>query len=137
MIEMGRRLARSTGTLRYRFPELCAAVVERYAGHAGAELSRKRKVIRRKLEAALKDEGRKCVSEVARRNGWHLGTVIETFPDLCRLIAERNEKHVKRCREAAGTELTATLKECPPPPMCAVAVRLNRSEQSLYDHFPN
>lgn len=136
MIEMERRLGRSTSTLRYRFPELCAAIVERYAGHVRAELSRKRKGIRRRLREVLKDEGCPSVSEVARHKGWHISTIIETFPDLCRLITERNEEHVKRCREAVKAELTAIQVENPPPPMCTVAIRLNRSEQSLYDHFP-
>lgn len=136
MIEMERRLGRSTSTLRYRFPELCAAIVKRYADHVGAELSRKWRGIRRKLKDVLKDESCPSVSEVARRHGWHLSTLIETFPDLCLQITERNEEYVRRGRETVGAELTAILKECPPPPMCAVAVRLNRSEQSLYDHFP-
>ncbi len=136
MIEMERRLGRSTSTLRYRFPELCAAIVERYAGHVGAALSRKWRGIQRRLTDVLKDEDCPSVSEVARRNGWHLSTLIETFPDPCRRITERNEEHAKRCRQAVGAELNAILKECPPPPMCAVAVRLNHSEQSLYDHFP-
>lgn len=136
MIEMERRFGRSTSTLRYRFPVLCSAIAERYAGYVGAELSRKRRAIRRRLEEVLEDEDNPSISEVARHNGWHLSTIIETFPDLCRMITERNVEHLRRCRQAVKAELTAILGEKPPPPMCAVALRLNRSEQSLYDHFP-
>lgn len=137
MIGIARRLKRPASALRYRFPLLCAAIVSRYAEHAKVELEQRRDNIRRALELALQENDCSSVEEVARGNGWHLGTLIEIFPELCKQISERHAEHIKDGWSKIRGELETVLKENPPPPMREVTTRFSCSETSLYSHFPD
>lgn len=136
MIGMSRRLARPASALRYRFPALCAAIVARYAGHVTAELEERREKIRHTLELALEEEGCPSMEAVARRNRWHLSSVVEAFPELCRRLAARHARHVEEGWLRIKGGLEAILKETPPPPLKEVPARLGCCETSLYDRFP-
>ncbi len=136
MIEVAGRLGHPTSALRYRFPELCQAIVYRYKARARDFVSKKREEARHTLEVALTDEDCPSVADVARRMGWHLSTLIDTFPVLCGEISKRRLGLKKASWAQVGEKLREMLTEQPPPPMHVIVDRLKRSESSLYNHFP-
>ncbi len=93
--------------------------------------------IKRSLEGLLGDMNRPSLAEVALRNGWHLGSLMENFPELCAQISERHVTQRKNEWCEVGRELKSITGEVPPPSMRKVVMRLGRSETSLYSHFPD
>lgn len=135
MVAVAREMERQHSTLRYQFPELCKAIVARYAEYRSASALEEKKKGERALKEALADAARPCVAEVARRIGWTFCRLSRNFPELCRLVTRRHVKSQKERWRKVGDDLKASLEEDPPPSMAEMIKRLGYSETSLYSRF--
>lgn len=136
MMEVARRLGRTTSGLKYRFADLCEAIVTRYETYRRQVRRKEWERARRALQAALKDESHPSVAEVARRIKWDFSRLCRRFPELCREVSRRHLQHLKTGWSKVGRTLEEILQEQPPPSMREVTGRLNRSATSLYSYFP-
>lgn len=136
MVAVARGMGRQPSALRYQFPELCKAIVARYAEYRRGSALEDWKKAERALEEALADSIHPCVAEVARRIGWTFCRLRRRFPELCRLVTDRHAESLKECWQKVEYSLRESLEEEPPPSMAEMVGRIGYSETSLYTHFP-
>lgn len=136
LVGVSRRLGRTTSGVKYRFPELCRAIVNRQERHHKLARRKEWGKGRRALKAALEDESHPSVADVARKISWEFSRLSRRFPELCRQVSEKHSEHLNSGWSEIGRTLEGVLGEEPPPPMCEITKRLNRSAASLYGHFP-
>lgn len=136
LMETAKRMGRRHTILRYHFPDLCDAIVERHSAYQKRCRSERYGSARLALEAALSDEARPSPADIARVIGWNLWNLLQVHPDLCRNLSDRHaEGRVERWLEV-GRTLETMLNEWPPPPMREITERTRYSENSLYKHYP-
>jgi hypothetical protein len=136
MVAVARGMGRQHSALRYQFPELCKAIVARYAEYRSGSALEDGKKAERALEESLADMSHPCVAEVARRLGWTFCRLRRRFPELCRLVTDRHAESRKECWQKVEDSLRESLEEEPPPSMAEMVGRTDYSETSLYAHFP-
>jgi TniQ len=105
--ELARRIGHHPHLLRSRFPELCAALVERLPERKRLERER----IRRQLEDALQQNPAPPMQAVAQsvgRNQHHLGVI---FPDLYGKIKRRYVEHQKIVRGQRRVQFLAQVRK--------------------------
>ncbi len=105
--ELAGRLGHHPHVLRSRFPELCAALVERLPERKRLERER----IRKQLEAALQQSPAPPMQVVAQsvgRNQHHLGVI---FPDLYGKIKRRYVDHQKIVRAQRRVQFLAQVRK--------------------------
>lgn len=137
VVEVARRIDRQPNTLRYHFPELCKAIVERHATYRKLRLHEEGEGAKHALTSALAKGVPITVGEVATNIGWSLNRLQRRFPALCNAVAGGHKEMRKSRWKEIERKLKAALKEQPPPPMHQVVERLNHSASSLYEHFPD
>ena len=105
--ELARRIGHYPHLLRSRFPELCAALVERLPERKRLQ----RECIRKQLEDALQQNPAPPMQVVAQsvgRNQHHLGVI---FPDLYGKIKHRYVEHQKIVRAQRRVEFLAQVRK--------------------------
>lgn len=135
-VEVARRIDRQPNTLRYHFPDLCKAIVERHAAYRKLCVHKEWDIAKRALTSALANGKPITVGEVARHIGWNLNRLLRRFPDLCNAVSEHYKESRKNHWKEIERNLKAALIEHPPPPMYQVVEHLDHSAASLYEHFP-
>ena len=117
---MGRR----AGTIRHRFPDLCKAVVDRYAEYEQCGVLSRIDVKRKALEAALADNTHPSTIDIARQLGVQPQNLIKELPDLCKEVSRRHIEARNNRWFKIGSELNAMLGEWPPPSMREICKRI-------------
>lgn len=138
MIEISRRLDRSSSTLQARFMELCKNVITRHAIYRREGQLRFWDQVRLSLEAAIKVEAPPCLQEVARGLGCSTTVLVKHFPELCgklsRLYQGRRGVYWGKVKLALETALEESY---PPRTMRMIAKELGCSYTSILNYFPN
>lgn len=138
MIEISRRLDRSSSTLQARFKGLCKNVITRHAIYRREGQLRFWDQVRLSLEAAIKAESPPCPQEVARGLGCSKTVLVKHFPELCgklsRLYQGRRGVYWGKVKLALETALEESY---PPRPMRMLAKELGCSYTSTLNYFPD
>ena len=121
-------------TLRYHFPDLCKAVVDRYAEYEQRCVLSRIDVKRKALQAALADNTRPSTVDVARQLGLQHQNLIKELPDLCKQVSRRHIEGRTNRWLKIGSKLNAMLGEWPPPSMGEICKRIGYSRTSLHRH---
>ena len=131
------------GNFRHADPELCRQISARNRQMRTYDPSAHRQLyddqtLREKLAAALQEVPAPSIRQIAKCLGYKYPTPLRArCPDLYRALIERRRAHLKERNESVRRQLTAALKEEPPPSLRAVAARLgHKSESSVSYQFP-
>lgn len=134
--EVARRLKQPHTTLYNRFPDLGRAIIKRYEEWHEAEIRR----LHQELEAILANDETPppSLTEVANRVGEHRNTLLSRFPELCRQIEDRHQKHEEAERIRIRQELEQILQsdEIPPLSIEQVSQRLGYERRYFRRNFP-
>ena len=128
------RLGRRAATFRYHFPDLCKALVDRYAAYEECCLLGRLAVRRNALRAALVDDTHPATIDIVRRLGVQHQELIKEFPDLCKEVSRRHTEARKEKWAKIGEELQAILEERPPPSLGEICERIGYCRTSLRRH---
>jgi AraC-like DNA-binding protein len=125
---------RASLSIKVRFPELCRGLVDKRQ----APLLTRRKGVEDELEQSLRSEHPEAVLAIARRLGYQTNAPLRTaYPELCRQIRIRNQKHKEsQFLSRVETSLDTMLAQNPPPSLKAALLRLDVSDGWLRKHFP-
>jgi hypothetical protein len=134
LAHVAKRMSRRAGTLRYHFPDLCKAVVDRYAEYEQRGILSRIDVNRKALQAALADNTHPSTIDIARQLGVQLQELIKELPDLCKQVSRRHIEGRNHRWFEIGSELNAMLGEWPPPSMREICKRIGYSITSLHRH---
>lgn len=135
--EVAARVERDGNTLRYRFKDLCKAVVERYSQYRKIAREKKWREVEKALNAELGKESPVSMAAVARRIDYDVKSLTKRYPELCKAISTR---HTESCRakwDKVRIALQDALADDYPPSLISVAKRLGLSKTSLYARLPH
>lgn len=134
--ELARELGRNPNSIQYRFPDLSAAVITKYADYmkdARQELGRQ---MLQALEEAIKGEDPPhSLVEFARSHGWSLKILQHRFPKQCRALTRRCSDERGKLWLELKNSLEVALTEDPPPSVQEFARRYNVHSGILYRRF--
>lgn len=133
--EVAQQLGQPTPLLRCHFPELCCAIAERCRAYHDIEKQQLRGAVEAIVNA---DENPPpSVSEIAQRLKKPSSVLYNQYPDLCRILTDRQHAYTEAQKQRIRHELEAILAdENPPPTIMAVAQRLDQSVGYLCHTFP-
>lgn len=138
MIEMSRRLDRSSSTLQARFTDLCRKVIVRHANYRKERQLRFLDQVRLGLEAAIIAEPPPCVQAVAGKLECSNTVLVQHFPKLCKKLTElyqaRRGIYWGRVRSVLESILKAS---SPPQNVRMLAKELECSHTSILNYFPD
>jgi hypothetical protein len=134
LAHVAKRMGRRAGTIRHHFPDLCKAVVDRYAEYEQRCILSRIDVNRKALQAALADNTHPSTIDIARQLGVQLQELIKELPDLCKQVSRRHIEGRNHRWFEIGSELNAMLGEWPPPSMREICKRIGYSITSLHRH---
>jgi hypothetical protein len=134
LAHVAKRMSRRAGTLRYHFPDLCKAVVVRYAEYEQRGILSRIDVNRKALQAALADNTHPSTIDIARQLGVQLQNLIKWLPDLCKQVSRQHIEGRNNRWFKIGSELNAMLGEWPPPSMGEICKRIGYCRTSLNRH---
>jgi DNA-binding XRE family transcriptional regulator len=135
--DVAARIGRDANTLRYRFGDLCKAVVERRAAYDQSCVAKRWEDVGRALRRVLEEGYSPSLARVALRLGHDVKTLSKHHRDLCRAISDRHSASRKVRWEWIRTVLQEALAEQPPPSVLTMAERLGLSKSSLYENLPS
>lgn len=128
---------RRATTFRHHFPELCKAIVARYAAYEEHCLRNRLSMQRTALQVALVDNTHPSTVDIARRLGVLHQNLIKVFPQLCKEVSRRHIEARNARWSAIGVELNRMLEEWPPPSMREICKRIGYCQTSLDRHHYN
>ena len=134
LAHVAKRMGRRAGTLRYHFPDLCKAVVDRYAEYEQRCILSRIDVNRKALQAALADNTHPSTIDIARQLGVQLQNLIKWLPDLCKQVSRQHIEGRNNRWFKIDSELNAMLGEWPPPSMGEICKRIGYCRTSLNRH---
>lgn len=136
--EVAQKVGRNPNSIQYRFPDLCAPLIARYADYEMATRQELGRQMSYALEEAVKGEDPPhSLAEFARSHGWSHKILRHRFPKQCRALTrrcaeERNEKWI-----SLKQALEAALTENPAQSVYEFARRYNVHTGTLYRRFPD
>lgn len=109
LTEIAKRLGCHTQSLKYYFPELCAAIIGRRREPSAADSLR---CLQQALEGVVgSDEDPVSMQEVARRLGCSASFLLYHFPEQCRAISARYLAHRKSRSQARISRICDEVKK--------------------------
>jgi hypothetical protein len=121
--------------MRYHFPELCRAVVDRYLTvyKRPVDVERYRAVV----DKALTEKPPPSLGKVSNRSGTTTTTLKDCFPSLCqRIIARHHRYRFKLNWKEIGIKLGDYVIQEPPPSLRGIARDLKTNVSALSTRFP-
>jgi hypothetical protein len=125
----------TTRRMRYHFPELCRAVVDRYLTvyKRPVDVERYRAVV----DKALTEKPPPSLGKVSNRSGTTTTTLKDCFPSLCqRIIARHHRYRFKLNWKEIGIKLGDYVIQEPPPSLRGIARDLKTNVSALSTRFP-
>lgn len=133
--ECVRRTGWNRRTLQKHFPELCTAILARYAENFYRRVDEAKALAI--LQAALRESPPPSIGVLAQRIGCNVVSLRSHFPDITQELASRYKSH--RCNtdwEIVEARLKAVLSNDPPPSVSETARDLEISARGIRRKFP-
>jgi hypothetical protein len=123
----------SSGSLRSKFPDLCAAVSKKVVDNTQLHYAK----MRHYLEDALKKNPAPTLEEVARSLGCANNTLQTHEPELSSQLLARHRRQLEERKTALMKEAEAALAEVPPSSVRQLCIRLDVNAVTMLRYCPS